>query len=132
MALTDAQKLDARRFAGYPALGDAAINDLSDFAYGYTSPGQVRTLFHRLTTLRPEEEAVLTTFYLPNLTALEAAIPASGANLDTDQASVWVHNKSEISDRAKLFRQQRLDMCGFLGISPGPSIGGGGFSVTRG
>lgn len=132
MSLSAAQMLDVRRYAGYPAIGDGQINDFSDFAYGYTSPGQIRTLLHRLTTLRPEEETVLTTVYLANLAVLEAAIPAAGSNLDTDEASVWKHNKSEVSDRASLFNRWRRDMCSFLGISPGPGLGNGGVTLMRG
>jgi hypothetical protein len=87
---------------------------------------------HRLTNLRPEEESILVNTYLTNLYVLEAAIPAAGANLDTDQAAVWTRNKSEVGDRTKLFNQWRRNMCAFIGVAPGPSLGAGGLSVVRG
>lgn len=123
MALTAAQMSDVRRFAGYPLLGDTVADDSRDFAYGFVSPGVWQTLQHRLTNLRPEEEATLTTVYLPNLTLLEQDIVGARANLDTDVAAVWKHNANEVADRTKLFDGWRRRMCAFIGIAPGPALG---------
>jgi hypothetical protein len=130
--LTAQQLADVRRFAGYPMLGDTVADDSRDFAYGWVSPGIWMTLQHRLTNLRPEEETTLTTVYLTPLYALETAIFGAGDNLDTDQAAVWTRNKSEVSDRSKLFDQWRRRMCGFLGFAPGPELGNGAGQVIRG
>lgn len=130
--LTAQQMADVRRFAGYPLLGDTVADDTRDFAYGWVSPGVWQTMQHRLTNLRPEEESVLINTYLTNLSALETAIPATGDNLDTDQAAVWTHNKNEQRDREKLFDGWRRRMCYFIGIAPGPSLGNGGVSLVRG
>ena len=133
MALSDAQKADVRRFAGYPALGtDTPADDSRDFAYGWVSPGVWQTLNHRLDTLMSEAETTLTTVYLPNLVALEQGIVSAAENLDTQQAAVWTRNSNEIGDRSKLFDDWRRRMCAFLGIAPGPSLGRGGVSVARG
>ena len=133
MALTAEQTADVRRFAGYPALGtDTPADDSRDFAYGWVSPGVWQTLFHRLENLTPENETTLTTIYLTNLYTLETAIVGAAANLDTAAAAVWTRNPTEVADRMKLFDDWRRRMCAFLGIAPGPSLGRGGLTVSRG
>jgi hypothetical protein len=129
--LTDQQLADVRRFTGYPMLGDTIADSSRDFAYGWVSPGTWQTLSHRLTSLRPEEEARVISF-LTTLSTLETAVTDSTLNLDTDQAAVWVHNKNEVSDRMKLYRLWRRELCAFIGIAPGPSLGVGGISIGRG
>lgn len=121
MAFTTAQKVDIRRHCGYPVYGGtpSSFQSYRFFqAYG--------TLEYRMSNLMAEEEAVITTTYLPNLSALEAAIPAVGANLDTDQAAVWTHNKNELRDRENLFSNWRRKLCGFLGVPPGPDLSAAG------
>jgi hypothetical protein len=130
--LTAQQLADVRRFAGYPLLADTVASDSSDFAYGWVSAGTWQTLFHRLNNLRPEEESVLITTYLTPLYTLEAAVYGAGANLDTDVAAVWTRNRSEVSDRMKLFDSWRRRMCGFIGFAPGPELGNGGSQIIRG
>lgn len=118
--LTEAQRVDARRFAGYPAFGAGAssFNNWRYFqAYG--------ALEFRLTNISDQEAAVLLG-YLADCNALDAAIVTAGANIDTDSAAIWVHNKNEVRDRTRLFTQRRRDLAGFLGIPPGPYMGGGG------
>lgn len=122
MALTNAQVADVRRYMGYPSQGDSTIDESRDFAYGYVSPGIWRTLYHRLNTMRPEEEAVLVTTYLTPLATLEAAIPLAGANLDTNRAAVWERNTNEVQDRLDLFDLWRRRLCGFVGLAPGPLL----------
>ncbi len=115
---------DVRRFAGYPVAGSdptlAAGNDTVFVQFGMTS----MSLYSRLTTLTSTEETLLTGVYLTNLTALEAAIPTASSNLDTDIAAVWTHNKQEVIDRTDLFDLWRRRMCSFLGLPPGPGLGG--------
>ena len=130
--LTAQQLSDVRRYAGYPMLGDTTADDSRDFAYGWVSPGTWQTLQHRLTNLRPEEETTLINVFLTNLATLESAIVGAGDNLDTDQAAVWTRNKTEVSDRTKLYNQWRREMCGFIGIAPGPYLGNGGGQIVRG
>lgn len=125
MALTTAQKVDIRRHCGYPVFGGtpSSFQSYRFFqAYG--------TLEYRMSNLLPEEEAVITATYLPNLTTLEAAIPAVGANLDTDVAAVWTHNRNELRDREALFSSWRRKLCGFLGIPPGPDLSSATSGIT--
>lgn len=131
MALTDAQKVDVRRYAGYPLLADMVTDDTRDFAYGYVSPGVLTTLFHRLNNLTPNEETVLINTYLISLNQLESDIPAVRTNLDTDEAAVWTHNKQEQDDRTRLFDMWRRRMCAFIGIPPGPWLGDGSLKISR-
>ncbi len=65
-------------------------------------------------------------YYLANLYTLESAVPGAGANLDTDQAAVWTHNKDEVSDRSQLFDDWGCRLCRFIGVPPGPGLGAGG------
>ena len=78
----------------------------------------------RLTNLSIPEMAVVRP-YLGTLQALELAVPAAAANLDTEQASVWTRNKTEVSDRMRLLDDWRRRLCGFLGIPPGTALPSG-------
>lgn len=120
--LTDAQITDVRRYAGYQLAGTPPLTSNNDLAYLVVGMRQM-SLIERLNSLSASEEAVLTTTYLTNLNALEAAIVTAGANLDTDEAAVWKHNKQEVQDRERLFDSWRRRMCAFLGFAPGPGIG---------
>jgi hypothetical protein len=120
MSLTDAEKTDARRFCGYPAYG-AGSAGFQNWRF-YQAYGLME---FRLNNLAPAEEAVLRR-YLTTLLSLEFAVPRSGENLDTDQAAVWTHNRSETEDRAALFDDWRRRLCGFLGMPPGPALASGG------
>lgn len=130
--LTDQQKTDVRRYAGYPMVGDTPVDNTRDFAYGWVSPGVWETLFRRLNSMSASEEAVLINTYLTKLALLETAITDASDNLDTDVAAIWTHNKNEVSDRMNLFNKWRRMMCSFIGIPPGPWLGNGGTRVVRG
>ncbi len=118
-APTDAQLVDIRRFCGYPLYGDGAVV--------FPSPWIMRSylaLEYRMQHMDVNEGAVLVNTYLANLYTLETAIPGTSANLDTDVAAVWVHNKNEQADRDRLFDSWRRRLCNFLGVPPGPNFGG--------
>jgi hypothetical protein len=121
---TDAQKADIRRFCGYPAYGAGAAGFSSwrfFQAYG--------TLEYRLNNLAPAEIAV-TLQYVSTLATLEAAIPPTSANLDTESAAAWTHNENETKDRTVLFDSWRRRLCGFLGIPPGPALANAGVTLV--
>lgn len=125
MALTAAQMTDARRYMGYQVVG-TTMNINGDNDLVYASFGMVTmSLYTRLTTLSASEEAVLINTYLTNLATLESAIVSASANLDTDQAAVWTHNKNEQADRDRLFDSWRRRMCTFIGFPPGPGLSSG-------
>lgn len=131
MALTDSQKTDVRRYAGYGAVADAPVGENADDAYVRTI--QIwTTLAHRLDNLSGAEETVLTNVYLTNLNTLEAAIPAMSDDLDTNSAGTWVANPQEMSQRFSLFKRWCREMCAFLGVEPGPGLGTGGINIVRG
>jgi hypothetical protein len=122
--ITDAQKVDIRRFCGYPAYGAGAagFNSWRFFqAYG--------TLEYRLNNLAPAEIAV-TLQYISTLATLEAAIPPASANLDTESAAAWTHNENETKDRMVLFDSWRRRLCGFLGVPPGPALADAGITLV--
>lgn len=123
-AYTAAQLVDIRRYCGYPAYGDGAVV--------FPAPWIMRqylALEYRLQHMSAEEGAVLVNTYLANLGPLETAIFGSSANLDTDQAAVWFHNKNEVGDRAGLFNMVRRQLCDFMGVPPGPNMSASGNSV---
>ncbi len=129
MSLTTAQQVDARRFMGYSVSGDSTSNPFRELVYSAVSYYGL-SIDYRLQHLLPEEETVVTN-YLTQLNALEAAITGASANLDTDEAAVWKHNKNEVQDRTKLFNQWRRNLCEFLGFEPGPKLGDGALRLTR-
>ena len=113
--LSSAERVDVRRFCGYPAYGagSSGFQSWRFFeAYG--------TLEYRLSNLADEELQVVRQ-YLATLYPLEIAIPGAGANLDTDRAAVWYHNKFEVADRARLFDGWSQRLTRFLGIPFGPA-----------
>jgi hypothetical protein len=121
--LTDAEKVDVRRFCGYPAYG-AAPSGMQSWRYF-----QIYGLLEfRLTNLSVSE-LVIARRYLGNLTTLEMAVPAASDNLDTDQASMWARNKAELVDRIRLLDEWRRRLCGFLGVTPGPALSTGTASL---
>lgn len=110
----DADRVDLRRYCGYGPYGTGTVVFPEPWVFRYYLAMEAR-----LSNLTATEAATVQT-YLTNLRTLEAAIPAAGANLDTDQAAVWVHNPYEIRDRLALYRVWRSELCGVLGIPPGP------------
>ena len=124
-SFTTAQMVDIRRYCGYPQFGNtpSSFQSYRFFqAYGL--------LEYRMQNMLTEEATVVTNIYLANLSALEAAIPAAGANLDTDKAAVWTHNKNEVRDRVALFDYWRRRLCTHMGIPPGPELEGSNGSVS--
>jgi hypothetical protein len=114
--LTDNERIDARRYCGYPAYGGTA-SGFSSWRFF-----QVYGLLeYRLNNLA-DGEVVVVRRYLETLASLEAAIPGASNNLDTDQAAVWSRNQNEIGDRSRLFDGWRARLCAFLGIPPGPGL----------
>jgi hypothetical protein len=127
-AFTDAQFVDIRRFCGYPARADGNVL----FPAPWVNV-QYLALEYRLQHMSQSEGAVVITTYLTNLYVLETAIVTAAANLDTDQAAVWKHNRDEVPQRAALFDAWRRRLCAFMGIQPGPDFvtaGGGGAGST--
>jgi hypothetical protein len=123
-AFSNAEKVDIRRFCGYPTYGVGA----SGFQ-GWRFFTQYGLLEYRMNNFAPEEYQTVR-YLLSVLYALESAIWGASASLGTDQAAVWTHNKNEIADREKLLTLQRNRLCQMVGVPRGPTLGGGGFDVV--
>lgn len=120
MAFINQEKVDIRRFCGYGTFGG-----ITSPAFGYRFFQAYGTMEYKLNNLAAEEEATLRAIYLTatvSLYVLEAALYGTSANLDTDQAAIWYHNKNEQRDRERLFNKMRSDLCAFLGIPKGPDL----------
>jgi hypothetical protein len=115
-ALADAEKVDVRRYCGYPAYG-AAPEGMQSWRFFQV----YGVLEYRIANLSDIEVGIVRQ-YIAALSTLELAIPASAANLDTDEASVWTRNKMEVGDRLEIFDEWRRRLCGFIGIPVGPSL----------
>lgn len=120
MALTDTEKVNVRRYCGFPAYGGQPVQ-----AFGNRFFQHYGTLEFRMNNMQIAEEAVVRD-YLAKLATLESAVPGAGDNLDTDVAAVWVHNKNEVRDRMGLYRMWRLELCQFFGVPAGPGLGSDG------
>ena len=126
MAFTDDEKTAIRRFCGYPMYGGLPVQ-----AFGHRFYQQYGTLEFRMNNALASEETVIRS-YLSTLATLETAVSDSSANLDTDAAAVWTHNKKEVRDRMELFTIWRKKLCNFFGVPPGPRFDDGelGFSLV--
>lgn len=114
--VSDADKTDARRFCGYPAIGNSA-----DGNAGWRYFQVYGELEYRLANLSASEEAVLGR-YLSTLRALEQAVVDASNNLDTAQAAVWSRSPTEVGDRTSLLDDWRRRLCAFLGLPPGQAL----------
>jgi hypothetical protein len=120
--LLDPEKVDVRRFCGYPAYGAGAAG-LETWRFF-----QVYGLLEfRMNNLSSDEEGVVR-LYLAQLRGLELGVPRAAESMDTDQAAVWTRNRSEAQDRVRLLEDWSRRLCGFFGVPPGPALGGA--SVT--
>jgi hypothetical protein len=124
-AFTAAQETDIRRYCGFPAKADGSIV----FPAPYIQAAYL-ALEYRLNTLSQTEGAVIVT-YLTTLNGLETAIAGAGANLDTDQAAVWYHNKNEVRDRVRLYNWHRRELCKIMGVPPGEGLDASDGSTMR-
>jgi hypothetical protein len=124
MAFTNAQRVDIRRYCGYPAYGVGAIG-----FQGWRFFQAYGLLEYRMTNLAPEEETVVLG-YLTQLQSLEADLPATALRLDTAEAAVWTRNPNELRERSRLFDDWRRRLCGFFGLPPGPALGDGQIAVV--
>lgn len=116
---TDAQKVDIRRFLGYPAYGDGQVV----FPYPYIMKFYL-ALEYRMLHMSTAEGGVAVTNYLTNLYALESAIPAASPTLDTNTSAVWKRNENELRDRDRLFNSWCKRFAGFMGVPLGPNFVG--------
>lgn len=117
LPLSNAERVDVRRFLGYPAYGTGNTGSQSwrfFQAYG--------TLEYRMTNFAPEEFQVVRQ-YLASLYSLESAAVGASGNLDTEQAASWTHNQSEVQDRLALFDQWRRRLAAFIGVPLDPGLG---------
>lgn len=119
MAFTDAQKVQIRKYCGYPVMGNSATQF---FGYRYfTHYGQME--FH-LNNLSSEEETEVVS-QLSELNQLEQDLYGTSGvrdNIDTAKAAVWERNKAELTERKALYRSARLRLCQAVGTVPGPQL----------
>lgn len=115
MAFIDSEKVDIRRFCGYPAFAN----------FGWVYEIDYAMLETRIANMSAAEEAVIRSNYLPNLTLLETALMGTSDNLDTAQAAIWTHNAREQADRENLYNSKRRSLCEYIGIRPGGNLGSG-------
>lgn len=121
--LTDAQKDDVRRHAGFPVYGNGVSASPPSFGYRYYE--QYLILEYRMNNLSSNQESLLINTYIANCNTLEIAIPTASDNLDTDQAAVWYHNKYEVRDRFNLYKLWCNRLIEFLGLdSPSKMMNG--------
>jgi hypothetical protein len=121
MTLSAQQVVDVRRYCGFSVSGNTTSQPYREPVYSDVTLASL-SLDYRLANLSADEENTVVTYYLANLYLREAEIQGAAANLDTDIAAVWTHNKDEVSDRMGLFNQLRLDLCNFLGFEPGKGL----------
>lgn len=114
--LADSQKVDVRRFCGYPAFGSG-----NDGNAGWRFYQVYGALEYRMNNLSMDEVTVVTNM-LATLNGFESSLAGSVNDLDTDAAGVWQRNKDEIRDRAGLLELWSRRLCAFMGVPPGPAM----------
>lgn len=112
--IADADKVDARRFMGYPAYGagNAGFQSWRYFStYGL--------LEFRLNNLTAQEASVLH-MHLVNCRSLETAVVSAGDRLSTASAASWTRNQTEVADRDALLEREGRRVAAFLEVPYGP------------
>ncbi|WP_040509713.1 hypothetical protein [Gluconobacter morbifer] len=117
--LTDGEKMDVRRFCGYPAIGTRETGQES-WRF-FQVEGALEWRMNGLSGAELQQVRL----YLTQLYPLETAIPGVSDNLDTAQAASWYHNGREVQDRVMLFTLWRRRLCAFLGVAGGLELQGG-------
>src|SRR6187551_2956512 len=111
--LTNAQKVDLRRFIGFPLFGD----QLSP-GFGYRYYQQFLLVEYRFNNMSVDEELVVTETFLPNLKQLEQDIYQVRTNSDTSRAAVWYRNELELAERVSNYNWWRQQLAFFFGVKP--------------
>ncbi|GBR44202.1 hypothetical protein [Neokomagataea thailandica] len=111
--LADSEKMDVRRFCGYPAIG--ALNTGQESWRFFEVEGALEWRMQNLSAVELQQVRL----YLTQLYPLEKAVLGASDNLDTAQAASWMHNAREVQDRMALFTVWRRRLCAFLGVSGG-------------
>ena len=117
MALTDAERIDVRRYCGYAMFGNS-----SSGYQGYRFFTAYGTMEYRMTNAT-DNEIIQIRNLLAKISTADDAIVSSADNMDTDSAAVWVHNKNEVRERIEFFDYWRDRLCRFFGIPHGPDFG---------
>jgi hypothetical protein len=115
---SDSEKVVIRRHAGYQMFGGANYPN-----YGYRYFTHYGMLEFKLNNASLDEETVIRD-YITKLNKLENEWLGAADNLDTDEAAVWKHNKSELKQRKALYIEWRIRLCNYMGIGPGPDVNG--------
>ena len=116
--LSDDDKNLVRYFCGYPVYPAGVVVTIEVV----TNPIYLQ-LEYKMNNMQPSGYQRVR-FHLQELIPLDAAIAGSSSNLDTDQASVWYHNKREVRDRTRLYNQRRRTFADALGVAYGPNLAG--------
>lgn len=126
--MTEAQKDEVRRHAGFPVFGFGVGTTPPTFGYRYLEWYLI--LEYRMNNLSQNQVNLLMNVYVSACNVALNAIIGSSNNLDTDRAAVWYHNKNEVKDRFELYKLQCQLLIEFIG-APGPSrLLGAGITVT--
>ena len=117
MAFTDSQKVQIRKFCGYPLYGGVPIPN-----FGFRFFQAYGDLEFRLTNMAPDEEAEVTTYFLPKLLQLQTDVYDVRLNSDPAQAAVWYRNPKELREREQNYDKWRKWLCDFIGCQYGPYL----------
>jgi len=111
--LTEGEKMDVRRFCGYPAVGSRETGQES-WRF-FQVEGALEWRMGNLSGAELQQVRL----YLSQLYPLETALLGASDNLDTAQAASWYHNGHELRDRVALLTLWRRRLCAFLGVTGG-------------
>jgi len=112
-SLTEGEKMDVRRFCGYPAVGSRETGQES-WRF-FQVEGALEWRMGNLSGAELQQVRL----YLSQLYPLETALLEASDNLDTAQAASWYHNGHELRDRVALLTLWRRRLCVFLGVTGG-------------
>jgi len=124
MSLTTAERVDIRRYCGFPVFGNQPTQ-----GFGYRYFQWYGTLEWRMLNGMAEEEAVVRTTFLANLRQLEKDVYGVRDNSDTSAAAVWKRNPDELRERMRNYSYWRHELCKFYGIGAGPGLGSNSSSI---
>lgn len=120
-AFSDQEKADIRLFCGFETYGGEGDAGFQGWRY-YQEYGLLEFRMNNLAPAEYQNVRLMLSYLYPIRTAMAAMY----ATINVAIAASFTRNSSELVDRQQQYTEMRKQLCGAVGIVPGPLLRGGG------